>query len=76
MKNFLKMLISELVNAPEDVIVNEMIGQNTTMYEVSCNKGDIGKIIGKQGKTIESIRHIMISVASKSGIRINIEILE
>ncbi len=76
MKDFLRLMICELVSAPENVVVNEMVGQNTTMFEVSCNKGDVGKIIGKGGKTIECIRHIMIAVASKSGTRINIEILE
>jgi predicted RNA-binding protein YlqC (UPF0109 family) len=76
MKNFLKSLICEIVNAPQDVAVNEIVGQNTTIFEVSCRKEDIGKIIGKAGKTIEAIRLIMIAIAAKTQSRINIEILE
>ena len=76
MKNFLKSLICEIVNAPQDVVVNEVIGQNITILEVSCRKEDIGKIIGKSGKTIEAIRLIMIAIAAKSQTRIAIEIIE
>jgi len=72
----LKSLICEIVNAPQDVAVNEIVGQNTTIFEVSCRKEDIGKIIGKAGKTIEAIRLIMIAIAAKTQCRINIEILE
>lgn len=76
MKNFLKSMICELVNTPQEVSVNEVVGQNTTIYEIACRKEDIGKIIGKAGKTIEAIRLIMIAIASKTQARINIEILE
>lgn len=76
MKDFLKSIICELVSSPQKVNVSEVMGQNTTIFEVSCNKEDVGKIIGKAGKTIEAIRLIMIAVASKTQTRINIEILE
>lgn len=76
MKNFLKTLICEIVNVPQDVVVNEVVGQNITIFEVSCRKEDIGKIIGKAGKTIEAIRLIMIAIAAKAQMRIAIEIIE
>ena len=76
MRNFLKSMICELVTFPLEVEVNEIVGQNTTIFEVSCLKEDIGKIIGKGGKTIEAIRLIMIAIASKSHTRISIEIIE
>lgn len=76
MKDFLHTMISELVGHSKDVAVHEVAGQNTTIYEISCRKEDIGKIIGKSGKTIEAIRLIMMAIASKTNSRINIEILE
>jgi len=76
MKDFLKAIISQLVNAPEEVNVTEVIGQNTTILEVTCRKDDVGKIIGKGGQTITAIRQIMIAVAAKSGQRISLEIIE
>lgn len=76
MRDFLHTMISELVGHSKDVAVHEVTGQNTTIYEISCRKEDIGKIIGKSGKTIEAIRLIMMAIASKTNSRINIEILE
>jgi len=43
---------------------------------LSVEKSDIGKIIGKKGKTINAIRTLLMSVASRNGIRVNLEILE
>ena len=76
MKDFLKLLVSQLVNAPEDVSINEVLGQNTVILEITCRKDDVGKVIGKGGQTISAIRQIMIAMASKSQLRVTLEIVE
>jgi hypothetical protein len=56
--------------------INEIGGTQTLIIELSVEKSDIGKIIGKKGKTINAIRTLLMSVASRNGIRVNLEILE
>ena len=61
---------------PDKVKINEIGGTQTLIIELSVEKSDIGKIIGKKGKTINAIRTLLMSVASRNGIRVNLEILE
>ena len=69
-------IVKNLVDHPEKVKINEIGGTQTLIIELSCEKGDIGKIIGKRGKTINAIRTLLMSVASRNGLRVNLEILE
>ena len=66
MKEFVAYIVKNLVDYPDKVKINEL----------SVEKSDIGKIIGKKGKTINAIRTLLMSVASRNGIRVNLEILE
>ncbi len=65
-----------LVDNPDQVKINEVGGTHTVILELSVEKSDIGKIIGKRGKTINAIRTLLMSVASRNGLRVNLEILE
>ena len=76
MKEFVEYIIKNLVDSPEEVHINEIGGTNTIILELKVKKSDIGKIIGKKGKTINAIRTLLMSVASRNGIRVNLEILE
>jgi len=76
MKEFLKFVASHLVNQPELIDVHEVVGNSVTLLEITCAKADIGKLIGKNGQTIEAIRLVMIAIASKMGIRISVEVNE
>lgn len=76
MKEFVEYIIKNLVDNPEQVLVNEVEGTNTLILELSVAKSDIGKIIGKKGKTINAIRTLLMSVASRNGMRVALEILE
>ena len=76
MKDFVAYIIKNLVDYPDKVKINEISGSHTVILELSVEKSDIGKIIGKKGKTINAIRTLLISVASRNGIRVNLEILE
>ena len=76
MKDFVAYIVKNLVDYPDKVKINEVGGTHTVILELSVEKSDIGKIIGKRGKTINAIRTLLMSVASRNGLRVNLEILE
>lgn len=76
MKEFVEYIVKNLVDHPDQVIINEIGGTHTLIIELKVEKSDIGKIIGKKGKTINAIRTLLMSVASRNGIRVNLEIIE
>ena len=76
MKEFVEYIVKNLVDNPDEVKINEIGGSQTLIIELSVDKEDIGKIIGKKGKTINAIRTLLMSVASRNGVRVNLEILE
>ncbi|MDL2313934.1 KH domain-containing protein [Desulfovibrio sp. OttesenSCG-928-C14] len=65
-----------LVDKPEDVQVAEVEGEQTTVIELRVAKEDLGKVIGKQGRTARAIRTILSAAASKERKRCVLEILE
>jgi len=76
MKEFVEYIVKNLVDNPDKVRINEVGGTHTLIIELGVEKSDIGKIIGKKGKTINAIRTLLMSVASRNGIRVTLEILE
>ena len=76
MKEFVEYIVKNLVDHPESVKIAEVGGTHTLIIELSVEKSDIGKIIGKNGKTINAIRTLLMSVASRNGLRVNLEIIE
>lgn len=76
MKEFVEYIVKNLVDHPDQVHINEVGGTNTLIIELRVEKSDIGKIIGKNGKTINAIRTLLMSVASRNGLRVNLEIIE
>ncbi len=76
MKEFIEYIVKNLVDHPEKVQINEVGGSHTLIIELRAEKSDIGKIIGKKGKTINAIRTLLMSVASRNGLRVNLEILD
>ncbi len=76
LKDFIDYIAKSLVDYPEEVEVSQIDGEKTIIFELRVNKGDIGKIIGKGGKTIKAIRTLLITAAAKNGIRAVLEILE
>ena len=75
MKDILETIIKNLVENKEAISINEIDGQTTIVYEVKVAEGDMGKVIGKQGKIANSIRTIMKAVASKEQKKITIEFI-
>ncbi len=76
LRNLLETMAKALVDHPEHVAVHEVGGQQTTVYELKVAKDDLGKIIGKEGRTARSIRTILNGAATKLDKRVVLEIIE
>jgi uncharacterized protein len=76
MKDLIEYIAKTLVDSPDDVTVKEVEGEKTTVYELRVGSGDLGKVIGKHGRTARSIRTLLNAAATKSGKRAVLEILE
>ena len=72
----IKLIASSLVDKPEQVEIQEVIGDSTTVYELRVAQEDLGKIIGKQGKTARAIRLLLGAAAAKEKRRAVLEIIE
>lgn len=75
-KELIEYIAVALVDNPEDVRVNEVEGGQTTVLELSVAKNDLGKIIGKQGRTAQAIRTILNAISAKIKKRVVLEIIE
>ena len=76
MKEFLIQIVKALVDNPEQVLVNEIEGSQTTVLELRVAKEDMGKIIGKQGRTANAIRTLLNAASGKTRKRYMVEIVE
>ena len=76
MKNVLEDLIKLLVEHPNEIRLTELDGEKTIIYELRCNKQDVGKIIGKSGKTVGALRTLLSTIASRTGRRALLEVVE
>jgi hypothetical protein len=68
--------VKQTLMSQANLRINEIGGTHTLIIELGVEKSDIGKIIGKRGKTINAIRTLLMSIASRNGIRVNLEIIE
>lgn len=76
MKELVEFIVKSLVDNPDQVDVREVDDQSTTIVEVSVAQPDMGRIIGKGGRVINSIRSIVQVAAAKQGQRVSVEIVE
>ncbi len=76
LKDLVVFMAQSLVDFPEQVEVTEMAGEQTTVYELKVAKEDLGKIIGKQGRTARSLRTILTAASTKLRKRSVLEIIE
>jgi|TARA_B100000925_G_scaffold82241_1_gene58450 uncharacterized protein len=65
-----------LVDLPDSVEVNEIVGEQTTVIELKVDKSDLGKVIGKQGRTARALRTILNAASTKLKTRSVLEIIE
>jgi hypothetical protein len=76
MKELIEMIAKALVDSPDEVVVNEISGEQTTVLELRVAQSDLGKVIGKQGRTARSIRTLLGAAGMKLRKRFVLEILE
>jgi uncharacterized protein len=76
MKELIKNIAQSLVDNPDKVEVNEVIGGQTSVVELRVAKEDLGKVIGKQGRTAQAIRLILSAASAKLHKRAVLEIIE
>ncbi len=76
MKELIKYISQALVDNPDQVEVTEVIGEQTSVIELRVAKEDLGKVIGKQGRTAKAIRTILSATSAKVHKRAVLEIIE
>jgi len=76
MKDLVRYIAQALVDSPDDVVVSEVEGEQTSVIELRVAKDDLGKIIGKHGRTAQSIRTILSAASAKHKKRAVLEIVE
>jgi len=76
LKELIEYIVKALVDNPEKVEVKEIAGEKSIIYELKVGEGDLGKVIGKEGRTAKAIRTIITAAAMKQGKRTVLEILE
>ena len=76
MKELLTYIVQSLVDNADEVSVTERESGGETVFEVRVAQGDMGKVIGRQGRVVKEIRTLMKAVAQKEGKRVSVEILD
>jgi len=76
MKELIQYIVKALVDNPDKVAVTEIAGEKSIIFELRVGEGDLGKVIGKEGRTAKAIRTIITAAAMKQGKRTVLEIIE
>ena len=76
MQAFLEYIVKGLVQHPGEVTVTPVERAGATVYELRLAPSDVGKIIGRQGMTINAIRSLLLAGSAKKGLRCAVEIVE
>lgn len=75
-KDLILIIARALVDHPEQVSVNEIDSGNTVIYELLVSRDDIGRVIGKRGRTVNAIRTLLSAMAGKARKRLMLEIID
>jgi len=76
MQEFLEYVVKGLVQHPEAVSITPVERAGMTVYELRLDQSDVGKIIGRQGATINALRSLLLAGSAKKGLRCSVEIVE
>ena len=76
MEDLISYIVCAIVDHPEQVTVTEIAGDQTSVLELRVAKNDMGKVIGKHGRTAQAIRTILSGASGKAGKRYILEIFE
>ena len=75
LKDLIEYLIKSLVDEPDSVAITEVPGDEATTYEIRVATGDLGKVIGKQGKIANALRTVAKAAAMRNKQRVYLEII-
>ena len=76
MNDLIGFIAQQLVDNPDDVTVSRIESNNTAVYELKVAKEDVGKVIGRSGRTAQAMRTLLSAVSAKEKKRAILEILE
>ncbi|HPY97019.1 MAG TPA: KH domain-containing protein [Candidatus Cloacimonadota bacterium] len=76
MKDLLEFVVKGLVDDPSEVAITETQKDDIVVYELHVSKPDVGKVIGKKGRTASAIRTILKAISTKQGKKVELEIIE
>jgi len=76
MKEFLEFIVRELVEFPDEVMLSEIPSGKMTIFKLQMRQSDVGRIIGRNGQTIQAIRALLSSSAARHGQKATLEIVE
>ncbi len=76
MKEFLEFIVRQLVEFPDEVMLSEIPSEKLTIFKLQMRQSDVGRIIGRNGQTIQAIRALLSSSAARHGQRAALEIVE
>jgi predicted RNA-binding protein YlqC (UPF0109 family) len=76
LKELIQTIAMELVDHPDEVVVTEIAGDHNSLIELRVAKDDVGKVIGKEGRTAQSMRTILSAVSTKLGKRAHLDIVD
>ena len=76
MQAFLEYVVMGLVQHPAEVTITPVEREGTTVYELRLHPEDVGKVIGRQGVTINAIRSLLLAGSARKGLRCTLEIVE
>ena len=76
MKKLIQETLDLLVQHPSKVRLTEVVGAKTVVYEIRCHADDLGKVIGKSGKTVGALRNLLTALSGREGKRILLEVVD
>lgn len=76
MKDFVTFIVRSLCEHPNDVVITEVKGKQTAILEIRCHPKDVGRLIGRSGKTIAAIRTLVSNYGAQKGCRTVLEVAE
>ncbi len=76
LRDLIEHIVRSLVDHPDQVRVTEVDGEKTVVFELRCHPDDIGKVIGKNGKTVSAIRTLLTTAAARQNRRAMLEVVD
>ena len=75
-KELIEYIVISLVDYPDDVVVREVIGEKVVIVELTVSEEDLGKIIGRYGRTLKAIRTLLYTAGLKADKKVILELIE